>query len=107
MSDQIQSHIEELGTKTPEEIATLFRGLGITGYRVSAEMCPTAQYLRKQVGNGVKCIRVASNQIEICETTCSHITIFPMPPSLRQFIRDFDNSEFPDLIVYDPEGGKI
>ena len=77
---------------TSKRVADMLRLYGITGYKSTVLSCPVAVYLHNVTG-----IRwqVDTGVIERDDEPGIEITI---PDAVTEFICDFDNSEYPDLI---------
>ena len=82
--------IDNLGELQPEEIAQLFRNLGVRGVQGESFQCPVANYVRQETE------RIVSVWAEWGELGVEglHVT----PDTVFGFAREFDIGHYPGLI---------
>ena len=96
MADSVQQVLEELGQKSPDEIAAFLEAQGITGRRGSATQCPVANYLYAQTGKMIRVGPIAYHLVVIGPGIMhgpNHLT----PKNVGRFIAGFDDDDYAQL----------
>lgn len=88
--------IDKLNGMTTEDIRQLMRDEGVTGHCEYGEDCPLAVFLRRK---GVKHPSVG-HEDTLDFAPDEYLTV-KHSDSLSQFVRNFDNREYPELIDTD------
>jgi hypothetical protein len=86
------------GFETAEEIRAFLAKEGVTGRTYESESCPVAEYLRAKSGFKVT---VGYTKISACSTIpLLHLATLGVPtPAMVDFIINFDQGDYPELLV--------
>lgn len=98
--DDILEALAELGDDS-REVGVKLIGLGCTGYREEGSECPVFKFLTDVKGiDGIE--RVISDAVWVDDDPIEEperlpaVTV-PLPEQVRQFVREFDNGDWPEL----------
>lgn len=69
---------------------------GIRGYPDDCGACPVAVYVSRETGAVDVDVQTWSTVVEYCDGTED---VADNPPAVAEFIRSFDNGEFPQLVA--------
>jgi hypothetical protein len=100
MKERIAELLSELDRESPAEVAGVLKAAGIKGKPGEECECPVAKYLQKGTGNSR--VYVLPSYVEwrkgrLGDTSRTVYGFEEVPDVVRQFIRRFDNREYPDL----------
>lgn len=99
--DEVEDLLDKLGD-TKGKIAETMRRQGIKGRMFSLCACPVAKYFRKNLSCRAY---VDHEMITIRMINEDNKLDFGVPPVVKEFINDFDNNLFPDLVeAYNDNG---
>lgn len=104
LASKIDTALAKLG-ETSEDVAKTLSSLGIKGVRTNSRKCLIANFINHIDLAIPDYDLVLSPPYLICRIDCYQdgSRIFwvqrPLPGGVRQFIIDFDNGNYPDLIV--------
>ena len=98
LTDQITATLGGLG-ETSDDIANALRNKGIRGTRASADVCPLAYYLREQFPQQFQGIgfQVGCYQVTVYNQHGDMATAAILTEGQADFVRSFDNGNYPDL----------
>lgn len=90
--------VDTLRKLKANKIAALLEAEGIRGEIESANSCALAEKFSKVSGAPAESIEVDSDGVRI-EMKGSPVVTIELPDTLEEFIEDFDNDEYPNLVV--------
>lgn len=99
--NRVEARVRQLGSMgTPAEIASVLHSQGITGKRRDGETCPVARYI--QHGEDGAIIHVGPYRVSVYDRKVpGWVDLagqFMLPVPVTNFISDFDDGRFPNLI---------
>jgi hypothetical protein len=89
--------VEELSKLTPDQIAERMRKRSIGGRPGTVGNCPLARLFQGEYGG-----QFIVGPKFVCRRSGSRLEKIPTPEPLKQFLRGFDLSRYPDLIMPPP-----
>lgn len=98
--DDIKEALAELGDDS-REVGVKLTDLGCTGYRGEGSECPVFKYLTDTKGiDGIE--RVVGDEVWVHDEPIESLQQLPdvrvpLPDSVRLFVREFDNGDWPEL----------
>ena len=95
-----REYIDDLGTKTVEEIRALCLEKGYKGQGGKPKRCPTAVLIKAETGQAVS---VGTDDIDWFHQG-EYERVEPVPESLRDFITAVDQGDFPELLLPETAG---
>jgi hypothetical protein len=97
LADDVEGALASLPTTAPE-IAALFDELSISGQTRMACACPVANYLGGHLKDGAAGFTVTQVDVTVDhETEPGETAVVEMPPHVGEFVRRFDNGDYPHL----------
>lgn len=95
---KIMRAVAGLGT-TPDEIAETLAAEGLVGVRSTGNECPVARYVRKHFGAyGVSIVVAGEEKFFVGATVGGWVAERPTPVQVREFMQNFDQGRYPQLI---------
>jgi hypothetical protein len=98
--DELQVLLGTLGT-SPEQVAETLRAKGIKGQPMQAHSCPIAKWLSAETGAAVVTVDTGSCGVYLGFGPGRESVQATPPGAVDQFIVQFDDREYPDLVAED------
>jgi hypothetical protein len=90
--------IAKLGELEPDEIAKLFRNLGIVGWTRQAGSCPVANYVQRETGRSAVIDPRRWHARKVNGRPLHQWDNGELPATVAQFVKRFDALGYPELI---------